>query len=301
MPHVIAETELEWNSKSHRVMNFSVDGPQANVFDTRIQAPIKNRHHPVPGSMWTRINFDTFAAGSAAAGTAPVTIGPLLIAAGADENLTPATSAIYDFDGALTTNTVGQTIDEYIGDAYKVPHGTCVGNLVATMDAGQPLVCSWSMDGTYTAPTEAAGAAALSGDADPFPCKGLTGTVGGETLVLRQFVMNLNNETNSPNLNIVGTNGVAVPTLVNQAPSLEILAVLPALATANYFTDFTTEFKTDVSIVVGSVAGNILTITASGYQNTIPEIVDIDGVAFVRLRYDVGWKSTDTVLTWAFT
>ena len=182
----------------------------------------------------------------------------------------------------------------------KIPCTSCALDLVQTIRPGEPSEMAFTGAGTYTEPTEAALAATLETKAHPVAAKGLTVTLALETLVLKEIIVRLNNQTNSPNYDVCGTNGVAVPIVTDQDPTVELLAVLPAFATANYFSDFTLETMLAFSAAIGTVAGNICTITGDLYLINY-ELVNVDGVSCIRLTGEHSWAAADTKLTWAFT
>ena len=300
-PHILSMTEIEFNSKSHRVENLGFSPVVADVHETTATLPISKRDTPVAGAIWTGgWGFDYWVSGSGSAGTAPP-MDKLLLACGLNESVSAGVSVTYLSTGDLDTDLTRVNLDMFIGDGLKVPVPNAVGNMSMAFRPGEPVKMRFDFEGTYTAPTEAAGAASLVTAAHPPAAKGLTATVGGDTLVLKEVDTSLNNVNNSPNYDAVAANGVANPDLTDTAPDYSFLAVLPAFATANYWTDFLAETKTDLSVVLGGTAGNIMTLTASGYPLGPPDLTDVNGILQARMNYRVGWGSGDTKWTAVFT
>lgn len=298
-PHLTKLSVVEWGTAKHRVMNLA-GGVAGDVHDARDQSPISIRDHPVDGALWTPLSFDTYMPGSGTAGTAPA-IDALIEACGGIGANTPNTSEIYTFDGELKTNTVAVDLDEYVGNALKIPCGSAVGDLTLTINPGQRPTCSWTWFGRYTAPTEAAGSASIETSADPLPAKALACTLATKTLQYKQITFNLNNEILGPNYDIAGTDGCAAPVLTNQAPSCEIKAMFMDYSELNLWTNLLARTEHPFSLVIGAVAGNIITITADLYMNSVPAVDRASGQLEVTMGFDVGWLSTNTKLTIAYT
>lgn len=298
MAHLTKLTVCEWDSKKHRVMNYS-GGPVGDVHNAHDQVPIADRNHPIDGAMWATWNGSTYIPGSGAAGTAPPT-ALLLKAVGASETVNAGVSVVYTFAGAIASTTP-VTIDTYIGNTYKVQTTACVGDATFRFLPGQRAIADWSLNGTYTAPTEAAGSAVIEVAASPEPCKGLACTLNSDTLILKSITIPLNNETDVPNYDLNAVTGVSTPNLIDTNPAMEIVAVMPALATANYYTDLLAETEMAFSMVIGATVGNILTVTADTYLAAVPELIEEGGKLGVRLLLETGWLSTNTKLTFTYT
>lgn len=297
-PHIFNETEIEWDSKAHRVFNLTDDPLKKDSFPSTGHVPIKFREHVVAGGLWTEIGFSVWAAGSGVVATAPP-FGPLMIAAGLDENVDAGVSVTYDCDGALKLNTTAVDIDIAYGDLLKIECNDTVMNMIQTFRPGEPVETAFEGAGTYTVPTEAAITASIETKAHPVAAKGLTVTLANETLVMKECVLNLGNENNSPNYDIAATNGVQKPIVTDTDPTVEILALIPATGTADYFSDFISEAKLAFSLVLGSVAGNIMTVTADLYLRDYT-MTTVDGIAAIRLIGEHSWTSGETQLQWVF-
>lgn len=298
-PHIFNETEVEWDSKAHRVFNLTDDPIKKDTFPSTGHVPIKFREHVVAGAIWTEPAFSVWAAGSGAAGTAPP-FGPCMVAAGLDETVAGGTSVTYDCDGALKTNTTPLDVDIAFGDLLKVECNNGVYNMIQTFRPGEPVETRFEGAGTYVTPTEAALSGTIETKAKPLAAKGLTVTLASDVLIMKECIINLNNVINSPNYDIAGTQGVAIPIITDQDPTVEILALIPAFATANYYADWLAETKMAFSLAMTGAAGNIMTITADLYLRDY-STETVDGISAIRLILEHSWLAGDTQLQWVFT
>ena len=299
MAHLMKLSEVEWGSKNHRCFEVDFNPIRKDSHRGTHQFPITKRDYFVPGALWTEPSFSIWGSGSATAGTPPE-IDALLQATGLAYANSPGVSDTYTADGALGTNQVAVNVDTYIGDGLKVDSDNCVFGATLTMRPGEPVRWDFRGAGTYVAPTEAAGSAALATSAHPVACKGLTMTLATDTLVIKEYIARLGNQNSSPNYDICGTHGVASPELTDQDVTAEMLVVLPTFATENYFTNFTTPLKVAFSGVVGATAGNILTITCDYYQYDYA-LEDVNGVLCARLFLEMSQTEAHTQLTLVYT
>jgi len=301
-PWRTVQNQVEWGSAKHRVFDASVDLLEAEVFDTTNQVPISVRNHPVVGARWTKFSFKALLCGSGTPlGVAPP-LGPIFKMCGLKETVSASTSVTYAQTGDLATDTTPLDIDFAIGNGYKIPLANCVGDCSFEIAAGAPVVVSVNGVGIYTAPTEAALASSIEVAANPVAAVGLTVSMAGAAaLVLKRVGIALNNETNSPNLSIVATDGCDDPDLVDQKPSFGFLCEVPALSVLNFPTRFTGGTSTALAIALGTVSGNICNMAATGYPMAAPAFSDVNGILAVTNSYRVGWEAGDTKFQMVFT
>lgn len=300
MAHIIKLTKVSDGANLMRVENFESNVTMGQTYDTIPQLPITARNAPIAGAVWAEHKFDWFVSGSGVAGTAPVH-DLLYTSSGCSGANSPGTSETYVWDGELSTNLVLAQLEASIGNGLRLDCPNAVSDITFEYLPGQPLRASGVFMGTYVAPTEAAITDTLGTTANPVAAKALVCTLNSDTLIIKRITTALNNQNNAPNLDIVGTNGVSSPSLVDTQPRFTIEAIMPAFSVANYYTDYLAGTKMDFSCVLGTVAGNILTTTASLYLNDQPEEIDINGELGARLQFDVGFGSGDTKLTKVFT
>jgi len=261
---VVATDVCEWNSTKNRVLNLDVK-PQENFYNDLALRPLANRDKPQTGALFSTAAFDTKVAGSGTAGTAPFD-NELLEACGMIGVNSPGTSEVYTVSPTLSFTAVD--IDVYKANAYLISCNNACGNALWTFAPNMPVIASWDLGGSYTAPSDASGTASLGTTALAPICKGLTANITGTqsaTLHLTSMIVNLNNTTTSPDEDIAGTNGIQNPQLTDNNPTFTWTARLGAVATSDWFTDLTTGVKMTFNAVVGSVAGNITTFNMNGF------------------------------------
>lgn len=300
MAHIIKMTEVEWNSKAHRVFDLEMNPIRKDAHRMTGQVPIAKRDHVVAGALWTETTFSINLSGSGTAGTPPE-VDDILKACGLNYTNSPGTSDTYDITGDFTNDFTAVDINQSIGDGLKIPMTNMAMTATLRCRSGAPAIWTFAGAGNYTEPTEAALSNTLAASAHPQPCKNMTCTVAGDTLIMKEIDIMLNNENNSPNYDMAATQGVAAPNLTDQVPTTSILATHPTLATQNYYSTFTSETKMAINVVIGATAGNICTITGDIYLIDY-ETVDVDGVLGIRLTGEWSWDGTnDTLLNWVFT
>lgn len=293
-------TILEFNSGKHEVKNFMDTTPQAETLNNTVLAPRAGLTKPKVGVLYSMMNFTMEAAGSGTAGTAPSN-GPLLIACGFDETESAGTSVTYDlYESEDILTVTAQDIDKYLGDQLKHACNSARGNLEINMVAGEKVDYVFGFQGTYEAPSDASSAASFATTARPVVAKGLTVTVGAQTLVLKELSINLNNNIVSPRKGIAGTNGVQVPVITSQSPTMTITAELD-FDTFDPFSTFTSETKTALSAVLGGTAGNIATITGDWFPLGFPTENDDNEIVTFTQTFQMSNIATDTQLTIVYT
>lgn len=296
-PWIITETVISDASKRIPVYGLDLGGLVEMDFNQTSGAiPINARQHPIVGARWGGAKFVTDFAGSGTVGTAP-NVDNWMKATGFKVTNNVGASQVYLADGNIGANFTAATLEAILGGGLTTICASAAADWTLTGTAGGILKASWTMFGTYTAPTEATNADSLATSAVPVPLVALVATIGGDTLVLKEFVIALNNKVNSPNYDMCNAAGAAGSRVVDQNPTFSFKAEFPALATANYFTDCTSGTKTTISIVVGTTGGNICTITGDAYPNRKPIITDNDGLAGVDMSYDFSFAAADTKLT----
>lgn len=290
----IEYTTMEWNSAKHEAFDYMERTPQVDVHNNTDITPVSGRDKPRAGSLYSKMGFSVEAAGSGAAGTAP-NVGPLLIACGMPETVSASVSVVYDvpLTKASTVGATAQDIDKFLGNELKHECNSAVGNVMFTARAGEKAFWTFDMSGIYAAPTEASSLASLGTTARPPVAKGLTVTVGGATLVLKEVTINHNNTIASPRKDIAGTNGVQAPKITASLPTMQIKFERTALATFNPWTVMTSETSTALALVLGGTAGNILTITGDWYPLDFPDDSEEDKILVETMNFQMGCEIDD--------
>ena len=291
-PHVIMLAKVGFNSIVRTAKNVQLQVAQSAIYDDTAQYPLNERLSPQAGAKFSTLSFTTELnpSGSAAGAKTPPD-GVLFKACGLDEAVVGTTSTTYTVNGDLPTEETPLNIDTSVGNGYKQTCGSAVGNVVLNMIPGQPIMCNWLFNGTYTAPSETAISDTVTNGGLAPVCINGTITLNSDTLVMKSFSINLNNVSNAPNLDMAATNGTQAPHLVNQAPTFETVVELPALSTANYWTDLTNHTITPFSFAIGSGAGYVITITGKGYLMSAQQLQNLSGMLGARLVYRMDWAS----------
>jgi len=299
-PNSPVYTIIEFNSKKHEVMDFMDTTPQVEVLNDTTMVPRAGLSKPSAGALYSQMNFAMNVAGSGTAGTAPSN-STLLIACGFDQTLNAGTSAVYDCE--LSKNILSVTavdIDKFIGNVLKHSCDNARGNMSLNLVAGELLKANFEFQGSYVAPSAASSAADFATTARPVVCKGLTMTVGGQTMIVAEATINLNNKVLSPFKDAAGTNGIQNPIITSQLPTLSVKMV-EDIATLNQWTQMTSETKTAFAAALGSTAGNILNITGDWYPLGFPQESDEGEITYVTQEFQMSNIAADTQLTLTFT
>ena len=296
-PHIAALTEVSVNSKIIPVMDFTSDVAKMESVQRNTMIPIAKRSIPRAGILWAEMAYTMELSGSGVVATA-WELGNCLKACAMKETVSPGVSVSYTVTGDLVTDVTAVDLESYQGDALQVDCSNSVGDVTFDFLAGDTAKAILGYQGTYTAPTEDATTDALSTFADPVVCKGLVATVDGETVVLEQMVIALNNEIKQRR-NLAGTNGISNPKIVDQVPTCFLKFEIPDFSTLNVWNLATTNTRIEVSLVLGTVAGNILTVTVHGYI-TSPRTVSDGGILMYEMDLDMSWKAADTKLSLLF-
>ena len=219
------------------------------------------------------VALDVELAGSGAAGTAP-SWAPLLRACGWAETIVASTSVTYK---PLTDAEPSVTIWAYADGQRHILTGAR-GEVSLRLNRNEIPYLSFNMMGIYNAPGAVSNpAVTLSGFQDPLkvdntntttfslhstsvPMEGIEISNGNE-LVFRQLVG--------------ATDEVA---FVDRKMGGNVTIEAPALGTKNYFAIAKANTLGAISIVHGTSAGNILTISGAGVQLLQPAYGDTDGV-----------------------
>ena len=293
-------TIIEFNSGKHEVKNFMDTTPQAETLNNTVLAPRAGLTKPKVGALFSQMNFTMEAAGSGTAGTAPSN-GVLLIACGFEQTIGAGTSVTYStYESQTILGVTAQDIDKFLGDEIQYACNSARGNLEMRLVAGEKLDYVFNFQGTYEAPADASSAGTFATTARPVVAKGLTVTVGAQTLVLKECIINLNNNIVSPRKNLAATNGVAVPVITSQMPTMTITAEL-AFDTFNPYAIFAAETKTALSAVLGGSAGNITTITGDWYPLGFPTENDDGEIVTFTQTFQMSNIAGDTQLTIVYT
>jgi hypothetical protein len=223
----------------------------------------------VPTGLRMVLSFDTELAGSGAAGTAPKW-GPLARGAGMAETIVADTSVAYT---PVSEEMESLTLWFWIGSTKHVLTGARGGGEVTVNAQGIPFI-RWTFTGLWNAPGEATRATpTLTGFQKPLVASKTntpTFTVNSVPLVLRSYSLKFGNQV-EPRL-LIGRESVEI---VDRAEAIDVVVEAVPLTTLDPFTLANAQTLVPVALVHGTVAGNIISLTAAtcqvkrptGYQN----------------------------------
>jgi hypothetical protein len=223
----------------------------------------------IPTGLHVVLKFETELAGSGAAGIAP-DWGPLARSCKLAETIVADTSVTYN---PISDAMESTSFYFWIGNIKHVSTGAR-GDAVIKINAQGIPVIAWTFTGLWAAPAEAAAATpTLTRFIKPLiASKANTPafTVNSVALVLRSYSLALKNDVQRRFL--IGREEVFIQ---NSAEQLDLVVETAPLSTFNPYSLAAAQTLVPVSIVHGTVAGNIVTIDAAtaqlrrpgGYQN----------------------------------
>ncbi len=268
----------------------------------------------VPGSISAKCSFSVPLRGSGTAGTQPE-IDPLLAACGFRrvDVVGPPASNTYRlgsvFNATPATGYVSNTLTLQDGVHQHQIQGA-YGTFGITADPNTYAKIAFQMTGLYERPTDVATFTSPTFDATrPQPCRGLTltlhGTVGGPLLRLASFSFDLNREVHTvPSM--ASSFGIAALELGRCAPTATAVVQEQTLAGKDWFAALEAGTLSTLSLVIGSVAGNICTITDPGVNGgiqvrTLSRTTGPGGVVSLELGFSFSRSSGNDSLSIAFT
>jgi hypothetical protein len=234
-----------------------------------LEQPYMGAQEMIPAALRSVLTFSTELAGSGAAGTAP-SWGPLARGCALAEVIEATVSVTYSPVSASHESVWFKLWIDGTLHSIKGARGTAE----LTLDAqGIPKI-NWTFTGLWLPPTDTANAVpTLTGFQEPLiatMANTPTFTVNAVALVLRSFKLALGNDV-QPRL-LVGKEQIIV---VDRAETLSAQVEAVPLATLDPFALANARTRVAVSLIHGTVAGNIVTVAAptsqvkrmTGYEN----------------------------------
>jgi len=242
---------------------------------------------PQPGARTATVTFVTDIYGSGTAGTAPP-FGVLLRACGMLELLDSGVQALYqsrDTGFESVTVTIWQ-------DGLKHVMRGCRGRFEAVMEMGQRGKINWTfeaVDFTYTDENIPEGIYSII---VPPVCLNQNFSIGGYSAVVPSLNIGVNNTlTRAPSLNETG--GYARIDITERVVEGTISPEAVTVATHGFYTSWANGTKSDLTITLGTVAGNICKVTAPRVHYTGFSFEDRAGI----LAHSLPFKCVEMVST----
>lgn len=239
---------------------------------------------PVMGMGEAKVSFEVDLKGSGTAGTAPDWL-VLAKACGYVNTNVPATSDTLKPDDTPTDSCTIWVYKD--GLLYKVVG--CRGGMGLVFEAGKIVKLKFEFQGRYAIPTDVALPSAVTLDSTkPVPAQSTSFTLGSYAAVIDKLELGLNNEI-VKNESLNATYGVESFEITKRKPSgkCSINAILRATSNADFWSYMDAGTTKALSIVIGSSAGNIATITAPVCVITSVKPVSKDGIDMFEIEFDM--------------
>ena len=253
-----------------------------NVQATAFQGFIGNSTRPtLLANKRVAVSFGAELSGSGAAGTASA-LSPLLKSCGLSETIVGSTSVTY---APVSSSFSSCTILCFYGATRHLLTG-CRGTATITMAAGSFAQINFEFTGIYNSPDSTAMSGTFtvanqSAGIEVNDTNVTTATFHGETSQrLESFDLALNNEV------VYKETASSKEVLItNRAPGGTAVVEEPVRATTDYFAKAETAATGNSSIVLGSSAGNIVTVNVPQTDITGVSRGDTNGVNSLNLPY----------------
>lgn len=270
--------------------------PEIDINERRDVGSTLSRLKELGGKRRCTVEFTTELRGSGTEGTAPQGMGALFQACGMSESIVGSTSATYAFQSSGWT---GVTLYIYMDGLLHQVHGG-VGTWELMLVSGETPKIKWSINGKYETPTDSAIATPTYNTTVPVVCKGLTATLDSESLIAESITLRANN-TVSERPALTDATGIEGYQITDRNPDGELNPETVLLATKNWYTKYEADTVQALSVVIGSTAGNICTITASQCRKRQMQYADRDGVLTSVMPVQLARSGEDDELSIAFT
>lgn len=249
------------------------------------------------GKRRVKVSFMTELRGSGAAGTAPEGIGDLLQACGFGETIVASTSVTY---APLSASFASVTLYIYMDGILHQVQG-CVGDFELTVVAGEVPMIKWTLSGLYETPTDVSFPASYSPDATvPVVAKNLTASFDGYAAVIREINLKMQNVI-TERANLASVHGIAGFQITDRNPAGEIMLEAVLLAAKNFWTKYEADTVQVLSVVIGTAAGNIWTITANQVRIQQIPYEDEDGIWIHPIAFQMARNAGNDELSLAAT
>lgn len=215
--------------------------------------------------------------GSGTAGTPPA-YDAIFRAMGFSVANVPATSDTYTpvIHGESVTMARYVANSATTGFTEKIHGARASGNIV--LPTGAPAVLNPTVEGLYNVPTEETLLVPVHDTTVPVAIMGGTFTMDGVALKYSEFTVNVENTLEIRTDPSSATGGFSI-VIVDQVITASCDPEMEDVGTRDFFTEMTTHEEVALSVVIGSTAGNIITISAPKVQITS---LAVEGDTFLR-------------------
>lgn len=256
--------------------------------------PTLSQMASIPGRKTGTISSTVEGKGSGTAGTAPEW-GPLLRSCGFSETISPGVSVTYV---PVSTGDVSVTTALYMDGIRHLLAG-CRSTFTMGGAVGELLMFNFNTMGVEESTTDVAIISPTYQTTVPRVLKGLTFTLHGSTsptvicsAMSIDFGVNL-----SPRGDFSKTSGYASVFMGDRLPVCNFLVEKPLVATKDWYGLLDAGTESTISVVLGTVAGNIMTITSPKFQITNLTEQDDGGKAMLSIDGKLNLSSGDDELS----
>ena len=288
--------KIETPSGTDSVPTNTVNAVEAYDIDLNPKADMKERYPAnntrsayaeVRGKTIYELKFSVHLKGSGTAGTAP-RYGCLLRACDRLETIAGAPSTC-TYTPAITSETCSIYVN--IDGILHILVG-CAGDAELDLTSGEVPMIKFTFSGVYALATDSVISAPTFDTTTPVIVKGETFTFGSYAAIAEKLLLKFGNKV-VERISMNATEGVFAFMVGDRNPSgvLTCELVLRATSNADFLSYFHSGTTKALSLVHGSVAGNIATITAPACLLRAPKIGDRDGLRTVDIEFQCARSS----------
>jgi hypothetical protein len=254
------------------------------------------------GKRWYEPKFKTDLKGSGTAGTAPP-IGPLLQACGFTETVVSNTSVTYASSSTAAANFFGPgkscTIKSYQDGILHAAAG-CIGTLRLNILAAKIAICEWSFKGLWAAVTDAAFPTNTPDSSDPMIVQSSSLLLSAYAATISKLEIDLGNQIADKD-DVNAAYGLGGFVITDRVPVGSVDPEALLVATHDFYGKFASGAAAQTSIVIGSGAGKICTITLPKTQYGEVKPGDRSGNMTYEIPLKFSRSTGDDVISLVFT
>lgn len=266
-------------SDAVQVRNLEITPVEADVLSRDLVRSYLGNSPQLIANVRVAVTFEVEYSASGTAGTAP-RYGAIMKACGFSETVVASTSVSY----APVSSSFDSVTLYYSTDGIRHQVTGCRGTFTLNLTANQVPVMNFTMTGQYVAPTDTADPTPVfTLQADPKIFNDTNTTTfslfSSTVLPLQSAQLDVGNEIVYREL----VNSDKEVTLVNRASSGSFVIEAPTLATKDFFASAVAGTTGALSLVHGTVAGNIITLAAPVVSLGNPAYSEDQGVVMLNL------------------
>lgn len=249
------------------------------------------------GKKWYEVAAKFFLKGSGTPGTAPE-LSKLLQIFGLKETVSGGVSVVYAPDDATADKSGGIKIN--LGGVQYYMKGVR-GSLKVPLVAGQPVLCEANLIGCFNAPTAVATPTPSYTDLaiDPPPVQTMALLIGGNSHIIPQFTLMLENQIeHADSINAgTGQNGINELVIVRRNYGFEALVEVDGNNDIEYWTNLNASTEMALASTGFGAAGTKIAIAAGALQLEDVEPVEHIGKHYYQIKGRINYNASEFSLT----